>query len=635
MKTLLTLVTAVLTLACSAAAKQPANGPLPKYIINKTEQPIKIDGKLDDPAWRHAQPSPVFAEIETGCPARYPVQARMLWNDKYLYIAFNVNDPNVWAQNLVRDVPMAGKQTRHVCMINKNNSNWGKYRENAVKVYLEPDNDCRNYCEIHVSPLNTVCDKLQNLPWSASTRIRIGAKANSKVIKNVEWNCPGMKTATQVQGTFNDPYDTDEGWTVEMAIPFTALKSLSKTASFPPKTGDTWRVHLARTYAASLGAKLSCWGWPVLGQPSSHTTDRWGYAVFADVKNGIDKKFANLPKGKFNWKALWAYRVKDAKDAQRLVTTAKKINCNVLIVSTNTTNGYIAYQSKYLPLLKKTEPNALKTLISLAHKNNLQVYAWYINLRPSNAYAEKHPELLQKMRSWEMINGRLPRITPDRLNFHRRGHWLDPSVGLTDYERDIITEMLTKFDFDGLALDYVGYRNFQASFSDYANKKRQEFADKHPELTNMQVLTQFSENALINYCVEVRKLAKKIRKNIKLAAHVYPDFDLNKTYASKLPIEYCGQTIAWFFKPFWSLNKVYDVCMMYKNTPKGQFKFNNFVPFVRISPGKNIKSKERVRKEIRIAGLVGNGTIMLAFDDAFWKHPELAKVVAEEFSDTK
>ena len=354
-------------------------------------------------------------------------------------------------------------------------------------------------------------------------------------------------------------------------------------------------------------------------------------SILIILLSGICMARPDLPKGEFTWKAIWARRVYTKDKAKELVALTKKMNCNVLLVYT--AGSQACYKSKALPMCKNVEPDALKTVIELAHKEGIKVYAWMVNLHVSKEFAKKHPELLQKVKPEEKEKINTPRIDPGRANIHP-GYWLNPDVGLTDHEKNIIREILTKFDFDGLALDYVGYRNYYASFSDYSNRERQKFAKKHPEMTQQQVLKNYSRNSLINYVAQVRKVAKTTRKAVKLAIHIYPDFDLDMAYGSLLPIEYCGQTIAWFYKPFWSLNKVYDTCMMYKNAAK-QYKYNKFVPFVGVYPGKRAKSPERLRQEIRIAGLAGNGTIMLAFAGTFLKQPELVEVVAKEFRKTQ
>ena len=167
-----------------------------------------------------------------------------------------------------------------------------------------------------------------------------------------------------------------------------------------------------------------------------HNPDRWASAVLAGEKPKFSKKIANLPKRKFTWKALWVRKVKTKKAAKELVALAKSMNCNVLIINTIEGNG-ACYDSKIIPKHKDIEPDTLKTAIELAHKEGMKVYSWMINLRVSLEFAEKHPAMLQKVRPWEEKAISAPRVNPDRSNVHS-GYWLNPDLGLTDYEKSII-----------------------------------------------------------------------------------------------------------------------------------------------------------------------------------------------------
>ncbi|MFN7333357.1 MAG: hypothetical protein ACK5ST_02010 [bacterium] len=47
--------------------------------------------------------------------------------------------------------------------------------------------------------------------------------------------------AVYLDGTLNDPSDQDKGWTIEIAIPWTAFRK-SPINTYPPQQGDRWRV---------------------------------------------------------------------------------------------------------------------------------------------------------------------------------------------------------------------------------------------------------------------------------------------------------------------------------------------------------------------------------------------------------
>ena len=40
------------------------------------------------------------------------------------------------------------------------------------------------------------------------------------------WDIAGLKVGTHIDGTINNPADTDKGWTVEIKIPLSALKEV-------------------------------------------------------------------------------------------------------------------------------------------------------------------------------------------------------------------------------------------------------------------------------------------------------------------------------------------------------------------------------------------------------------------------
>jgi hypothetical protein len=55
-----------------------------------------------------------------------------------------------------------------------------------------------------------------------------------------------LKTAVSLQGTLNDPSTVDEGWSLEISIPWESLTYLADGRSLPPKDGDIWRIFLGR-----------------------------------------------------------------------------------------------------------------------------------------------------------------------------------------------------------------------------------------------------------------------------------------------------------------------------------------------------------------------------------------------------
>ena len=61
----------------------------------------------------------------------------------------------------------------------------------------------------------------------------------------MDWDYPGLKSAVNVQGTVNDDSDIDVGWTVELAFPWSGMKSLFGK-EIKPVVGDILRINFSR-----------------------------------------------------------------------------------------------------------------------------------------------------------------------------------------------------------------------------------------------------------------------------------------------------------------------------------------------------------------------------------------------------
>ena len=54
----------------------------------------------------------------------------------------------------------------------------------------------------------------------------------------IGWDLPGLATAVHLDGTLNDPSDLDQGWTVEIAVPWASLSHLVPGGTLPPGPGS-------------------------------------------------------------------------------------------------------------------------------------------------------------------------------------------------------------------------------------------------------------------------------------------------------------------------------------------------------------------------------------------------------------
>jgi hypothetical protein len=115
------------------------------------------------------------------------------------------------------------------------------------------------------------------------------------------WDIQGLRTGIFVDGTLNDPSDTDDGWSVEIAIPWAVLEECAHRPA-PPSPGDQWRVNFSRvewrTEETGGGyTKLTDpatgdplpednWVWSPQGLINMHYPEMWGFVQFSSLPVG-------------------------------------------------------------------------------------------------------------------------------------------------------------------------------------------------------------------------------------------------------------------------------------------------------------------------------------------------------------
>ncbi len=260
---LIVLLIALAPLAIPAPEQPAAFAPKPHplgYVALKAPQPPAIDGKLDDGAWKAAAWSEDFGDIEGDKKPkpRHRTRMKMLWDDKALYIAAELDEPDVWAAIAEHDAVI--------------------FQDPDFEVFLDPDGDNHLYGELELNARNTTWDLLLTKPY------RDGGKAING------WEIAGLKTAVAIDGTLNNPRDKDRGWTVEIAWPWASLKELGDSAA-PPKDGDQWRINFSRVEwdtevkdgktVKVKGKPEYNWVWSPQGVIDMHRPERWGYLQFS------------------------------------------------------------------------------------------------------------------------------------------------------------------------------------------------------------------------------------------------------------------------------------------------------------------------------------------------------------------
>ena len=219
-----------------------------------------------------------------GSPAQLETRSALCWDDQALYIAFWMAEPDLRAALTRRDDPV--------------------YQDNDVEVFIAGQDV---YYELEVNALGTVYEVfwiwddargrdaiMAGLKPSGRRTLRlegIGPHVHPRGWRTgfLDWDLPGLRTAVAVQGTVNDSTDSDTGWSVEMAVPWSGLTAVADPHSgrpLPPEPGGEWRVDLSRFQwfraDGSRRPQPRGWAWSVHGAFDSHMPERFGKVVFTD-----------------------------------------------------------------------------------------------------------------------------------------------------------------------------------------------------------------------------------------------------------------------------------------------------------------------------------------------------------------
>lgn len=276
---------------------QPNKDIIPKnYTAYKTLDAIVIDGDDSDNAWDKAAWTPLFVDIEGEKIPKYSTKVKMLWDNQYYYILAKIDEPHVWGYLKQRDTII--------------------FYNNDFEVFIDPDGDTHNYYELEINALNTVWDLFISKPY----------REDDTVVLN-DWTLTGLKSAVKVNGTINNPNDIDQGWMLEIAIPWAAYKTSYYDQNVPEN--KFWRVNFSRVnwqYAVLDGKYMRKkdskgnflpeynWVWSPMGVINMHEPEKWGYVYFYSKETAEGTAFSIPPDEKLKWELYSLYRAQKKRE---------------------------------------------------------------------------------------------------------------------------------------------------------------------------------------------------------------------------------------------------------------------------------------------------------------------------------
>lgn len=188
----------------AAAPIDPDLAPRPTSRAVRATGPIEIDGRLDEPSWVEADVMTGFIQAlpDDGMPATEESEVRMLFDDEHLYIGALLHDSRP-------DLLVSGT-------LERDHPGISAHDIDLFGVFLDTFLDRRNGYLFLVNPAGAVRD---------------GQAFDNSRNLDFAWDAV-VHVATRIH---------DEGWTVEMAVPWTTLRF------DPTRDGQLWGVNFHRS----------------------------------------------------------------------------------------------------------------------------------------------------------------------------------------------------------------------------------------------------------------------------------------------------------------------------------------------------------------------------------------------------
>lgn len=230
-------------------ASVPVKGGAPSEMrmnVVRRRGPIRVDGVLDEADWARAERAGPFIAHDGRRKIKNQTFVRALWDDEYLYVAFECDDDDIHTPYTKRDDPL--------------------YESEVVEVFLDADGDKDVYVELQAAPNDVHFD----------AAFAGGRRKNFDTKYDV-----GFETKAKLRGTLNDDSDVDEGWVSEWRIPIAQIRDVPG----PIGVGVEWKANFfrldrRRREGRVVGTEASAWSSPLSGD--FHNLDRFGTLVFVE-----------------------------------------------------------------------------------------------------------------------------------------------------------------------------------------------------------------------------------------------------------------------------------------------------------------------------------------------------------------
>ncbi|PJJ83633.1 carbohydrate-binding family 9-like protein [Mucilaginibacter auburnensis] len=202
---------ACLSVKAQTPEKKYVIGELPSYKVAKATEPITVDGKMDEAAWKNAEVRSLDYFYRADKPVdKQATKFRMMWDETNLYLFYECQDTSLTARETAFDAR--------------------PYLDDCAEFFVVPVPDSLNmHFGFEINITKAAYDYM--MFWQYYQKRNYFVKGYN----------PAYKVEVTTNGTINNDKDKDKGWTMEIAIPIDALSNFGR-----PRVGAKWAFQAVR-----------------------------------------------------------------------------------------------------------------------------------------------------------------------------------------------------------------------------------------------------------------------------------------------------------------------------------------------------------------------------------------------------
>jgi hypothetical protein len=318
--------------------------------------------------------------------------------------------------------------------------------------------------------------------------------------------------------------------------------------------------------------------------------------------------------GTLTWKAVWEWSCPKRTDADltRIAEQAQSLGFNALLMSPP--------RAKMAFMADQCHQRGLKLYLSTVFVGGDKAWSQVMTPAQEQAAAKPHGPTYQF--------GGEP-LTADELLDSPLPCWSRPEVRA--YFAQQVRESAA-LPVDGLAFDYIGYRNYHRCYCPVCEQALADYLKSHPGAN----AEQWAEQNLVDFTNEMAAAARQARPDIGLTIHVYPVFVPHQYYGYRLNLDYVGETVSWFFRPHWPLAKVQSRIAAVVGPQGSCFAAQHGAPFVAFDSReiRNYRAASRVGRELGLIKSGGASALQMAELGYLLDKPLIAQAVAQALGGT-